>query len=253
MEEHTVLAKKLLYRLIYGVVGVQFLLLVVDKFPVGLSLLSVVSHGIYAQNLRRFPVVKLTDPLFLLSCGMRNSIQRTALDIKLTDSSARHCKSLPLVPSLQCSACQLLFFISLRTRHEYSYIYRDRCILWAMRLARSLRSFRFPICWRERFALDGLRVRDRRWKQLYQPRKSARFVWKWFGRWSEWNAGKETGEEWDECGNGKSRCHWCQGVGWGNWRSHGILEGRENETYFLRAWPRLRCMNVRVMYVCYDA
>lgn len=81
MEEHTVLAKKLLYRLIYGVVGVQFLLLVVDKFPVGLSLLSVVSHGIYAQNLRRFPVVKLTDPLFLLSCGMRHPIQRTALDM----------------------------------------------------------------------------------------------------------------------------------------------------------------------------
>ncbi|XP_014561544.1 hypothetical protein COCVIDRAFT_33518 [Bipolaris victoriae FI3] len=70
VEEHTVLAKKLLYRLIYGVVGVQFLLLVVDKFPVGLSLLSIVSHGIYAQNLRRFPVVKLTDPLFLLSCAL---------------------------------------------------------------------------------------------------------------------------------------------------------------------------------------
>jgi hypothetical protein len=70
VEEHTVLAKKLLYRLIYGVVGLQTLLLVVDGFPVGLSALSVVSHVIYAQNLRRFPIVKLTDPLFLLSCGM---------------------------------------------------------------------------------------------------------------------------------------------------------------------------------------
>ncbi|PVH95337.1 DUF396-domain-containing protein [Periconia macrospinosa] len=36
----------------------------------GLSALSVVSHFIYAQNLRRFPIVKLTDPLFLLSCGL---------------------------------------------------------------------------------------------------------------------------------------------------------------------------------------
>lgn len=27
------------------------------------------SHAIYAQNLRRFPIVKLTDPLFLVSCG----------------------------------------------------------------------------------------------------------------------------------------------------------------------------------------
>lgn len=70
VEEHTVFAKKLLYRLIYGVVAIQILLLVVDKFPIGLSALSVVSHGIYAQNLRRFPIVKLTDPLFLLSCGM---------------------------------------------------------------------------------------------------------------------------------------------------------------------------------------
>jgi hypothetical protein len=69
VEEHTVLAKKLLYRLIYGVVGLQVLLLVVDGFPVRLSVLSVVSHIIYAQNLRRFPIVKLTDPLFLLSCG----------------------------------------------------------------------------------------------------------------------------------------------------------------------------------------
>ncbi|KAF2737882.1 DUF396-domain-containing protein [Polyplosphaeria fusca] len=70
VEEHTVLAKKLLTQLIYGVVGVQLLLLVVDKFPLGLSGLSIVSHIIYAQNLRRFPIVKLTDPLFLISCGL---------------------------------------------------------------------------------------------------------------------------------------------------------------------------------------
>jgi hypothetical protein len=64
-----VLAKKLLTRLIIGVVAIQILLLVVDGFPLGLSALSVVSHVIYAQNLRRFPIVKLSDPLFLVSCG----------------------------------------------------------------------------------------------------------------------------------------------------------------------------------------
>lgn len=69
VEEHTVFAKKLLYRLIYGVIGIQALLLLVDGFPIGLSVLSIVSHVIYAQNLRRFPIVKLNDPLFLLSCG----------------------------------------------------------------------------------------------------------------------------------------------------------------------------------------
>lgn len=63
------LAKKLLMQLIYGVVAIQVLLLAVDGFPLGLSALSVASHIIYAQNLRRFPIVKLTDPLFLVSCS----------------------------------------------------------------------------------------------------------------------------------------------------------------------------------------
>jgi hypothetical protein len=70
VEEHTVLAKKLLTRMIYGIIGLQVLLMLVDGFPWGLSLLSIASHVVYAQNLRRFPIVKLTDPLFLLSCGM---------------------------------------------------------------------------------------------------------------------------------------------------------------------------------------
>ena len=70
VEEHTVLAKKLLSQLIYGIIALQVLLWLVDSFPAGLSALSVFSHVVYAQNLRRFPIVKLTDPLFLLSCSM---------------------------------------------------------------------------------------------------------------------------------------------------------------------------------------
>ena len=54
--------------MIYVVIALQLLLCVVDKFPFGLSALSIFSHVIYMQNLRRFPVVKLTDPMFLLSC-----------------------------------------------------------------------------------------------------------------------------------------------------------------------------------------
>ncbi|KIW01432.1 uncharacterized protein PV09_07192 [Verruconis gallopava] len=68
VEEHTVFAKKLLQRLIYSVIALQILLCVVDRFPFMLSMLSVGSHVVYMQNLRRFPVVKLTDPMFLLSC-----------------------------------------------------------------------------------------------------------------------------------------------------------------------------------------
>ncbi|KAF2178600.1 DUF396-domain-containing protein [Zopfia rhizophila CBS 207.26] len=70
VEEHTVLAKRLLTRLIYTIIGLQLLLLLIDGFPIGLSFLSIISHIIYSQNLRRFPIVKLTDPLFLLSCGL---------------------------------------------------------------------------------------------------------------------------------------------------------------------------------------
>ncbi|OMP84184.1 Protein SVP26 [Diplodia seriata] len=46
----------------------QLLLWLVDSFPLSLSILSMASHLVYAQNLRRFPIVKLTDPLFILSC-----------------------------------------------------------------------------------------------------------------------------------------------------------------------------------------
>lgn len=70
VEEHTVLARKLLTRLIYSVIGLQILLALVDRFPLWLSLLSVGSHGVYMQNLRRFPIVKLTSPVFLLSCAL---------------------------------------------------------------------------------------------------------------------------------------------------------------------------------------
>ncbi|KAJ6092906.1 hypothetical protein N7486_008195 [Penicillium sp. IBT 16267x] len=68
VEEHTVLTRKLLNRLIYSIIVIQVLLVVFDRFPIWLSLLSILSHLVYASNLRRFPIVKLSDPLFILSC-----------------------------------------------------------------------------------------------------------------------------------------------------------------------------------------
>ncbi|KAL3417824.1 duf396 domain protein [Phlyctema vagabunda] len=68
VEEHTVAAKKLLNRLIYSVISIQILLCLIDGFPITLTLLSVFSHVIYLGNMRRFPVVKLSDPLFIFSC-----------------------------------------------------------------------------------------------------------------------------------------------------------------------------------------
>lgn len=69
VEEHTVVAKRFLTRLIYSIIGLQLLLCLVDGFPFMLTLLGVGSHVIYLGNMRRFPFVRLTDPLFLTSCG----------------------------------------------------------------------------------------------------------------------------------------------------------------------------------------
>jgi hypothetical protein len=69
VEEHTVATKKVLTYLIYLVIILQTLLFLVDGFPAKLSLLTIGSHVVYLQNLRHFPAVKLTDPLFILSCG----------------------------------------------------------------------------------------------------------------------------------------------------------------------------------------
>ncbi|KAI0974592.1 transmembrane adaptor Erv26 [Xylaria arbuscula] len=68
VEEHTVLAKRLLTRLIYFIIGLQSVLWIVDGLPLLLTLFGVFSHFVYLGNMRRFPFVRLTDPLFLASC-----------------------------------------------------------------------------------------------------------------------------------------------------------------------------------------
>jgi len=70
VEEHSVFSKRLLSRIIYVVIATHVLLWTVDSFPLKLTLLAIVSHVVYLQNLRSFPVVNLTDPFFLASCGM---------------------------------------------------------------------------------------------------------------------------------------------------------------------------------------
>ncbi|TKA26289.1 hypothetical protein B0A50_05068 [Salinomyces thailandicus] len=70
VEEHTVLAKRILTHLIHTIIVLQILLALLDHFPWRLTALSIVSHLIYAQNLRRFPIVKLSDPVFIASCAL---------------------------------------------------------------------------------------------------------------------------------------------------------------------------------------
>ena len=54
--------------MIYAVIAVQVLLTIVDRLPITISALSIGSHVLYLQNLRRFPWVKLSDPIFITSC-----------------------------------------------------------------------------------------------------------------------------------------------------------------------------------------
>ncbi|KAL2136202.1 hypothetical protein VTI74DRAFT_5080 [Chaetomium olivicolor] len=68
VEEHTVIAKRFLTKLIYSIMLLQLLLCLVDRFPFLPTALGIFSHLIYLGNMRRFPFVKLTDPLFLASC-----------------------------------------------------------------------------------------------------------------------------------------------------------------------------------------
>ncbi len=68
VEEHSVLSARLLRNLVYTIIGIQTLLWLVDGFPFFLTALGIASHAVYASNLRHFPIVKLGDPLFILSC-----------------------------------------------------------------------------------------------------------------------------------------------------------------------------------------
>lgn len=68
VEEHSVLSSKVLRRLIYVIIVIQLLLAIVDSFPWHLTALGIISHAVYLTNLRHFPIVKLSDPLFILSC-----------------------------------------------------------------------------------------------------------------------------------------------------------------------------------------
>ncbi|KAL5621418.1 hypothetical protein BROUX41_006318 [Berkeleyomyces rouxiae] len=67
IEEHTVVTKRIISRLIFGVMGLQVLLMLLDGFPVWLSLLTIGSHAVYYGNLKRFPWVNMANPTFLIS------------------------------------------------------------------------------------------------------------------------------------------------------------------------------------------
>lgn len=68
VEEHTEPTKRLLKKIIYGIMAAYVLLWLFDSFPFWRVLFLVFSYFVYLQNLARFPYVELTSPIFLVSC-----------------------------------------------------------------------------------------------------------------------------------------------------------------------------------------
>lgn len=70
VEEYSEPTKRFLTHSIYAVISIYCLLLIFDQFPFKLSIFSIVSCLIYLQNLRYFPFISLTSPIFITSCGL---------------------------------------------------------------------------------------------------------------------------------------------------------------------------------------
>jgi hypothetical protein len=144
VEEHTVFAKKFLTRLIYAVISFQILLCLIDGFPFWLSLLSILSHVVYLGNMRRFPIVKLSDPLFIVSCGTDFCALLQSLS---TDGIYRTCvaKPLGLVHALLYLKSHELPHLPIRSLHS-PHVHGNSIILWTLCVAGPILPLRFPFC-----------------------------------------------------------------------------------------------------------
>ena len=68
VEEYSVLAKKIISRSLQLVFTLHVLLLLFESLPWKLVFFSLGCHAVYSQLMPSFPVIQLTDPVFLLSC-----------------------------------------------------------------------------------------------------------------------------------------------------------------------------------------
>ncbi|ODV91645.1 hypothetical protein CANCADRAFT_73676 [Tortispora caseinolytica NRRL Y-17796] len=70
VEEHTTFTKRCIERTILATIAVHVALVLFDKFPFWLSVISIATQLIYRQNLITFPYIQLSSPTFLLSCAL---------------------------------------------------------------------------------------------------------------------------------------------------------------------------------------
>lgn len=146
VEEHTVIAKRFLTRMIYAIIGAQVLLCLIDGFPFKLSVLSIGSHLIYLMNLRRFPFVKLSEPLFVSSCGRilpnLSLCRYWQLIQQFLNSSGPHQPLLLVLTLLRY--CAHRSPITIRSSQP-PIVYRNRVLLRSLRLAGSILPLRFSV------------------------------------------------------------------------------------------------------------
>jgi hypothetical protein len=231
VEEHTVVTKRVLTYLIYLVIVVQTLLCLVDGFPAKLSLLTIGSHVVYLQNLRHFPAVKLTDPLFILSCGSCLQLSAAVMST-LADSdspSARARKPLALVLPLPSPAnpalesVLVLLAIQLRPVRLPDLLGSER-LLWSLRLACPILSLCQFVRWRECAAEYGKRICDWGRELVCQC----------------WEGTSQRQES--QGGHGKGACKHCKGMGWRDWRSFWSMERRKSEEVVMVYCVVIICM-----------
>ncbi|ODQ48691.1 hypothetical protein PICMEDRAFT_70308 [Pichia membranifaciens NRRL Y-2026] len=68
IEENLQLTKRFLSRSILVVSAILILLYLFDGFPFKLTLFTLFSNYVYNLNLRKFPNIQLTNPVFVVSC-----------------------------------------------------------------------------------------------------------------------------------------------------------------------------------------
>ncbi len=68
VEEHSEFSRRVLKRMIYAVLGTHLLLIIFDRQPFFLTAFSAGAHYVYSLNLRQFPFIRLSSPIFITSC-----------------------------------------------------------------------------------------------------------------------------------------------------------------------------------------
>lgn len=151
----------------------------------------------------------------------------------ISSHSLGHSKPLRLVPPLQRAAAPRLLLLPRPVCAIHAHLHRDRVVLWPMRVARAVRTVRLAVCRRERVAVHGVRVCHGRGKQFHEPWKRACHGVR---EWDRWNRSRREAKrkERDERGYGKDGDQRGQGLGRGDGRADGVLEGGENEAGILR-------------------